>query len=104
MGFDSHAEILQLETEVVEFSSFFLPESIDDDRLGAARMMIRHSFRSGYALGGSLDPVDVADSVIDQLAIHHNLSSDERGVVLEFPEILELVTQAYDEGAKARNG
>lgn len=102
--FERHSEILKKETEVVELSSFFLPEELNANQMGAARMMIRHSFRSGYALGGQLDPNDVVDSVLGQLSINHELNDDERDVVQQFPDVFGILRQAYEQGAQARNG
>lgn len=102
--FGRHPDVLAQETEFVELSSFFLPEGLDQNQLGAARMIIRHSFRSGFTLGDEIDSSEVVDSVIDLLTVYHDLSEDEQNVTISYPEVLDIATLAYDQGAQLKNG
>lgn len=81
-----------------------MPEGLNQNQLGAARMIIRHSFRSGFTLGAEIDSSEVVDSVIDLLTVHHDLPKDEQDVAISYPEVLDIAILAYEQGAQLKNG
>lgn len=102
--FGQSSDVLAQELEFVEFSNIFLPEGLDQNQMDAARMIIRHSFRSGYAMGVDLETTGVVRTVIDLLTIGHDLSENEQNVAVSFPEVLDIAALAYDQGAQLKNG